>query len=425
MPHRLLVLLPALLLAACSGGAPSSASPTFLLRFATASPSPAATPTLGTPSPSPAPAGASPTISVTSSPTASPSPMPAPTRPTPVPTPRATPTATASPSPTAEPSPGESEDPSTSTSRGLLIETLLTAEELPVDLEAGRLEESDSVNDPAFAVNNGLRVVRTVWQGSGQGEVLALFDYRYQFPHEDDAATFLEEAKVFLSESDNGLAEAGDPEVGELGYLFTGEVDGLDNYNYNVIFRVGNIVAKIWVNVPSTQEPDVAVGVARTAAARLTRALGLGPFPNEDEVEILAVVPTDIRPSCHRADPIYRDEIDTITCDGSAEHPPIDYTLFRTAAALDGAFERDLARADPMPTADGRCDAGNYVAPYSIAGAESGRIMCFPSIDDTGREFKVIEWTNTERRMLAFMASTTRTWEDLIAFWRDDAGPII
>jgi hypothetical protein len=295
---------------------------------------------------------------------------------------------------------------------------------LPADLEPGPIEESETVNDPAFAANNGLRVVRIVWQGSSQGEIFRLFDYRYQFPNEDDAATFLEEAKIFLSESESGMAEGTDPEVGELSYLYTGEVEGLENFNYNVLFRVGNVVAKIWANVASTQDPDVPLDVAKAAATRLTNALGLGLFPNLDEAAILEVVPADIRESCHRADPIYRDEIDTITCDGSTAHPPIDYTLFRSTAAMEGAFDRDLGRADPAPSAAGQCNAGNYVAPYSIDGATAGRIMCILSTDDAGTEFRVIEWTNTERRVLSFMSSTTRTWDNLVEFWRDKAGPI-
>jgi hypothetical protein len=220
------------------------------------------------------------------------------------------------------------------------------------------------------------------------------------------------------------MAEGTDPEIGERSYLYTGEVEGLENFNYNVLFRVGNVVAKLWVNVASTQDPDVPLGVARAAAAKLTNALGLGAFPNADEAAILDVVPVDIRESCHRADPIYRDEVDTITCDGSTAHPPIDYSLFRSAEAMEGAFDRDLGRADPAPTAAGQCNAGNYVAPYSIDGAAAGRIMCIRSTDDTGTEFKVIEWTSTARRVLSFMSSTTRTWDNLIEYWRDKAGPI-
>ena len=418
--RRLAALLPVLVLVACGGAGPTI-RPAFSLALATASATPrTSAPAARTPTPSVASASAS-----VAPPTAAPTPTPQRTPPpTPSPIVTAPPSATPVPSDSPEPSPSPSEDSTDHTSRALLVATLLAADELPTDLEPGQLEESETVNDPAFAANNGIRVVRIVWEGAGEGEINTLFDYRYQFPDEDDAATFIEDAKPFLSEAASGMVEGSVPEIGELAYLFTGEVEGFEHFNYNVLFRVGNVVSKIWVNVASTQDPDVPLGVALTAASKITRALGLGEFPNVDEAAILESVPDEIRASCHRADAIYRDEIDTVTCDGSTEHPPIDYSLFRTVAVMDGAFGRDLDREDPRPTEDGACADGDYTAAYSIDGEPGGRIMCVLSIDDTGREFKVIEWTNSNRRILSFMSSTTRTWDNLIEFWSDKAGPI-
>lgn len=422
MLRRLLALVPALVLVACSGGTAASPSAAPTLALQTAVPSVAATvaPT-ASPTPTPSP---SPTASPTPSPTASPTP-------TPSPTPSPTPTRAPTPPPTATPEPSESEDPESPTSRALLVDTLLDARDVPDDLEPGELESSEQVADDAFAANNGLRVIRIVWQGSGDGPITTIYDYRYQFPNEDDAATFLDEARDFLAETSEGMeltTEFDVDELGELGFLYTGEVEGLEGFQYNYLLRVGNIVAKVWVTVPSTQDPDVPLGVAQSAAETLRAVLQIeaptADFPNANEARILEFVPEPIRDSCHAAEEIYRDEIDTVRCDGSTEHPPIDYSLFRTRSAMNGAFDRDLAREETEPTDEGSCAEGNYLAEYTIEGEPGGRILCTIYTDTDDREYKVIEWTNENINILTYMSSATRDWDNLIEFWTDEAGPI-
>jgi hypothetical protein len=421
MPRRLaaltLVLVTAVL-AACSGG--GSALPTLAPTLSLLNPSP--TIRLGG-SPTAAPSPSAPASS-----TAAPTPSPTP-EPTPEPTPSPTPEPTPEPSASAEPSASDQAlDP---TSRDALIATLLEPRDVPEGLEAGELEEGDAVDDPAFAGNDGIRVIRLIWRGSTDDPVQAIYDYRYQFPDADAAGAFYAGAEDFLAETNVGMDlqqryEA--DELGEEAVLYTGEVEGIDGFNYNYLTRVGNVVAKTWLTVPSTQDPDVPGSVASAAAARLRSVLGIEApaveFPNEAEAQVLKWIPAGIKPSCHSAEPIYSEEIETVRCDGATEHPPIDYSLFASKEAMDEAFDGDVEREEEAPTADGECAQGNYLASYTIEGEPAGRIVCTFYDAPDGKQYKVIEWTNENNNILTYMSSATRTWDELIKFWTDEAGPI-
>ena len=334
------LLLAATLLAGCSGG--GNALPTLRPTLTLLNPSATARPSasaVATPSPTPVP---------------SPSPTAAPT---PEPTPE--PTAPPTPEPTAEPSESASAEPSASdqaidpTSRDVLIATLLEERDVPDGLEPGELDEGDEIEDSAWADNDGIRAIQIVWRGSTDDPVQAIYDYRYQFPDAESAAAFYADAEDFLAETNVGMAlqERFDTdELGEESSLYTGEVEGIDGFNYNYLTRVGNVVAKTWLTVPSTQDPDVPGAVASAAAGKLRSVLGIeapeAEFPNAQEAEVLTSIPVAIRPSCHSAEEIYTEEVDTVRCDGATEHPPIDYSLFETAEAMDDAFESDVARED-------------------------------------------------------------------------------
>ena len=339
--------------------------------------------------------------------------------------------------PTAEPTASASAEPSASaqaidpTSREVLIQTLLDTRDVPDGLEAGDLEEGDEVDDPAWAANDGIRVVRTVWRGSTDEPIQAIYDYRYQFPDAESAAAFYTDAEDSLAETSVGMAEDRRFETDELGeqsVVFTGEVEGIDGFNYNYLSRVGNVVAKTWLTVPSTQDPDVPLGVAAAATGKVRSVLGIeapvGKFPNAEEAAIMEFIPEPIRPSCHPAEEIYNEEVDTVRCDGATEHPPIDYSLFETKSAMDDAFVSDVEREETTPTSEGSCAEGNYTSTYTIDGAPAGQILCVLYDAPDGKQYKVIEWTNDNRNILTYMSSATRTWDDLISYWTDEAGPI-
>jgi hypothetical protein len=417
----IMVALAATLLAACSGG---NALPTLAPTISLVNPSP--TIRLGG---SPA-ASAGRSAVASSAPTAAPTPAPT-AEPTASPSPSPAPTGPATPEPSASAGPSATDQAIDPAARDTLVATLLEARDIPEGLEAAEIEESDEVDDPAFAANDGIRVMRLIWRGSTDDPIQAVYDYRYQFPDASSAAAFYVDAEDFLAETNVGMDEQRrfDPdELGEEAVLYTGEVEGIDGFNYNYLTRVGNVVGKIWQTVPSTQDPDVPGAVASAAAGKLRSVLGIEApeveFPNEEEAQVLKWIPAPIKPSCHAAEQIYSAEIDTVRCDGATEHPPIDYSLFESKEAMDDAFQNDVEREDEAPTADGQCDQGNYLAGYTIEGIPAGQILCTLYDAPEGKQYRVIEWTNDNRNILTYMSSATRTWQELIDYWTDEAGPI-
>jgi len=185
---------------------------------------------------------------------------------------------------------------------------------------------------------------------------------------------------------------------------------------------------------PTSAPTALASHVANpTDAATTSRPDATGPtdstpssfdeqFPNRNEAVLLAHVDPDLRDGCARADQFYADEIDSVSCGGD-DQPFVDYTLFASVAELRAAFNDDVAQSESQPTTSGTCASANYQSTYTLGGEIAGRIQCTTRTAN-GQLFRVIEWTREELRILAYLSSATATWTEMIAFWRQEAGPI-
>lgn len=169
---------------------------------------------------------------------------------------------------------------------------------------------------------------------------------------------------------------------------------------------------------PTARPSDAGGSTAASASA----SSGEEPFPNTNEQALLDHVKTTIRPSCQRADSFYAHEIDSVSCGGDTV-PFVDYTLFPSLDELRSAYDDDVTASESAPVAGGTCAGANYEDTYTLAGADAGRLQC-TTRTSSGRHYKVIEWTRESLRTLAYMSSETATWDDLINFWKADAGPI-
>lgn len=147
------------------------------------------------------------------------------------------------------------------------------------------------------------------------------------------------------------------------------------------------------------------------------------PFPNSSEAILLDHVKDRLRPSCDRTDQFYADEIDSVSCGGDTV-PFADYTLFGTVDELRAAYIDDVQQSESKPTDTGTCATANYEATYSIAGTAAGRLQCTTRLSNSGETYKVIEWTRENLRILAYLSSATATWDQMITFWKTEAGPV-
>ena len=128
-----------------------------------------------------------------------------------------------------------------------------------------------------------------------------------------------------------------------------------------------------------------------------------GEFPNAAEAEIINCIPEPIRPSCHPAEQIYTEEVDTVRCDGATEHPPIDYSLFETEGR-DGRRVRERRRPRGRRRRRPTGAAPRAATPRRTrsTGAPAGQILCTLYDAPDGKEYKVIEWTNDNRNILTY-----------------------
>jgi hypothetical protein len=430
-----------LVLAACSGAAslPTSA-PTINLGSTRASASPG---TAGSAVPSSAP-----------SPSAAPSAAASPTA-TPAPTPTPAPTATPAPTPTPAPTAA-----ALRTDPEAAFGALLDAGQLPANSEAGEITVAEEYEFEPYLANDGLRVVSQTWSGE---QFSTVFHFIYQFPTEADAEAFLRDGTDALSETEIGLEEGTTDPLFEAILdevrFYSGELEafGITTQNFNYLMRLKNFVVKVFVggadteptlaeeiaffaaqnlnsiNVPldpnATPAPTVAPTPEPTATPAASASAGAsgeeGDFPNADEAALLEHIPTDTRGSCARTDLFYREEIDSVSCE-PAENLFVDYSSFGSVEDVRAAFDRDFERAEPTPTEDGQCDQGNLIVPYTVGDNEdpAGQVMCTVVTVSSGREFKVIEWTNESLGILGYLQSSTLEWDELIEFWSSKAGPI-
>jgi len=68
-----------------------------------------------------------------------------------------------------------------------------------------------------------------------------------------------------------------------------------------------------------------------------------------------------------------------------------------------------------------------YEHTYTIGGTVAGRISCRQhTSSSSGSLYHVIEWTSDELLIIGYVSNWAdlRSWQDLIDFWANKAGPI-
>lgn len=186
---------------------------------------------------------------------------------------------------------------------------------------------------------------------------------------------------------------------------------------YGVQAADPNLAAQALAVLPPVTAPSLP-SAAPTTVPTSGPSASEAAFPNTVEQTLLTHVPSAIRSSCTRVHVVYPDELDSVRCTPSGQ-PNIDYTLFADADTMNLAYQDDMNFfGDPTNNADG-CSSGNYENSYTISGTEAGRWACV--VDKTNG--RVIEWTDDATLILSYAASTTATWNGMISFWKNEAGP--
>jgi len=144
-------------------------------------------------------------------------------------------------------------------------------------------------------------------------------------------------------------------------------------------------------------------------------------FPNAAEQTLISYVHPDLVDTCKRRTRIYPAEVDSITC--GAGDLPFDYSLFSTAEAMKAAYDEDVAQAETPPVPGGSCEEGTLEESYDIGETPGGRLNCREHISSAGLQFHVIEWTNDQLLVIGYLSNRPHTWQELIEFWSQQAGP--
>ncbi|MBI4701852.1 MAG: hypothetical protein HY744_11990 [Deltaproteobacteria bacterium] len=160
----------------------------------------------------------------------------------------------------------------------------------PADLPGMSMtQDSRAQSDPsdqAFRQHGGEHDGFAVWMGDMAAPVWRLVDVRIAFPSEDEATGYMDDAMDKLSEGRHPIPSA--PDVGSDCQVFGGveQTMGIELVNYFYLFRVRNVVAKVYAaQGPGVQgkvlSPQVLEPYARKAAARIAAVTGgsIGPGP--------------------------------------------------------------------------------------------------------------------------------------------------
>lgn len=176
-----------------------------------------------------------------------------------------------------------------------------------------------------------------------------------------------------------------------------------------------------------TTAPTPAPTAAPTAAPTSSPTAAPTPAPTAtaalSPVELLiSYAHPDIRDTCHERDQLYDNELASITC-GPADLP-FDYSLFDSSGEMDAEFDDDVAGAETPPQPDGECNQGNSLAPYDFDG-RVGRVNCREHTSSSGAQYHVIEWTDENLLVIGYISNRVdvHTWDELIDFWLNQAGP--
>jgi hypothetical protein len=164
-------------------------------------------------------------------------------------------------------------------------------------------------------------------------------------------------------------------------------------------------------------------GPTAPVTAAPTQTAGDG-FPNSFEDLLVSYVGPDYQASCKRYPPTYDTELASIEC--GPDDLLFDFTLFRSKADMDIAYQGDLDLGDKPIDPNGQCSDANYEDAYSVGDAVAGRVNCRQhTSSSSGSLYHVIEWTNDELFVVGYVSNRAdlRSWQDLIDFWTNDAGP--
>ncbi len=181
----------------------------------------------------------------------------------------ATPEATPEPTPELTPAASSGFDP---TSEEALVSSMLDVVDVDPAAETSGVDVGTDADDlPAFAEQGGLRrAAQTISVGTDY----TVYDFRYQFPTADAAASFLEAEADSLGETDFLGVESEPPlQMGDETRYYTSHLDilGVVQDTYNYLIRVENVVAKVWVGGdPEFITAAEADHIATTAWGRMT-----------------------------------------------------------------------------------------------------------------------------------------------------------
>ena len=158
---------------------------------------------------------------------------------------------------------------------------LLTAADLPAGMSSEGITDGSAftIDTADFATSGGLAIVEQTWSAQAEGPLLRVFDFRYLFPSPEAAQAFLDAAGPTLSEAAGGLSEvSGDIQIGDGYRHFAGEAVVSEQVVtlQNVFFRIGPVVAKVFVGGLGTAESDV-LPIVKAAAGRIVNPTVGGP----------------------------------------------------------------------------------------------------------------------------------------------------
>jgi hypothetical protein len=159
---------------------------------------------------------------------------------------------------------------------------LLVAEDLPTGFVAQGVKDATDfdIDQARFDANGGLGKVDQTWAASAMDtslHVAIVFDFRMLFPDAAAAQAYLDAAEPILSETVSGITLQADPPViGDATRLYAGQLKSGDVTVdvQNLLFRVGPVVAKVYVGGFGTTTAD-AVPIARAAASHIETWLAL------------------------------------------------------------------------------------------------------------------------------------------------------
>ena len=157
-----------------------------------------------------------------------------------------------------------------------LAVTLLTADDLPAGMAPSGVGDASTFNTDStnLVTNGGTGVVEQTWEAAAQDPVYRVFDFRFQLPTAEAAQTYLVAAEPVLSEAASGLVPvADDIEIGDgyRHYARQAVSNGQTLELHNILFRVGPVVAKVFVGGYGTTTDDV-LAIAKAAYGRISVA---------------------------------------------------------------------------------------------------------------------------------------------------------